>query len=215
MAGREGSPLCGLTSTLSEWCCRLPAGSTGSVLNDFSRVTGLRVNWSTSQLFAIEPEANSAAPPGLQLQWVDEFTYLGVCVSHDVASYTPLNLTPVMYSVKTKLKAWENLSLSLLGCINVKKIKILPKFNYSFCNSHSGSPNHYSHPPSYKLSTLMWHTSQGGLALPDCYKYFIAAQLVTAVWWLKPDLSNPATILEATVLRSVEALTNLPLSAGL
>lgn len=33
-----------------------------SVLNKFSRVTELRVNWSKSQLFAIDPEAKSAAP---------------------------------------------------------------------------------------------------------------------------------------------------------
>lgn len=41
---------------------------------------------------------------------------------------------------------------------------------------------------------------------PDCQKYFMAAQLVTVVWWLVPDASNPAAVLEAAVVRSVEHL---------
>lgn len=49
------------------------------------------------------------------------------------------------------------------------------------------------------------------MAFPDCHKYFIAAQLITVVWWLVPDASNPAAVLEAAVARSMEALSYLPL----
>lgn len=52
--------------------------------------------------------------------------------------------------------------------------------------------------------------SQGELAFPDCQKYFIAAQLVAAVWWLFLDVSNPAAILELAVIRSMEAGQALP-----
>lgn len=48
--------------------------------------------------------------------------------------------------------------------------------------------------------------NQGSLAFPDLYKYFLATQLVAAAWWLCPDLSNPSTQLEASVVESTEAL---------
>lgn len=48
--------------------------------------------------------------------------------------------------------------------------------------------------------------SQGGLAFPYFYKYFLSTQLVTTAWWLSPDTSNSATLVEATVVNSLEAL---------
>lgn len=83
------------------------------LLNFFSEMTGLEVNWSKSTLFAIDPAARSSAPPDVILQWVDQFTYLGVKVTRDIDTYIPLNLTPVVEEAKAKLKAWENLPLSL------------------------------------------------------------------------------------------------------
>lgn len=45
----------------------------------------------------------------------------------------------------------------------------------------------------------------GGMALPDSHKYFLATQLVTAIWWL----SHSSTMLEATIVGSLEALQAL------
>lgn len=132
----------------------------------------------------------------IQLQWVEEFTYQGVKFSCEIPNYIPLNLTPVVKQVKTKLKAWGNLPLSLLGRVNLIKMKILPKFNYLFRNSPQWIPKSFftqlhgvfssfvwgPRSPRFKLSTLMCPMSQGGLALPGCQKYYIATQLVTVAW---------------------------------
>ena len=75
------------------------------VLTDFSKLTGLGVNWTKSQLLAIDPEAKRLALPDLQLQWVDKMVYLGVRVLRDASSFIPLNLKPVVQGVKAKLKA--------------------------------------------------------------------------------------------------------------
>lgn len=78
-------------------------------LNDAESLLGalyiFRGNGAYGQLFASVPNAKNSALPDLQLQWLDEFTYLGVHVSCDVASYIQLNLTPIVQSVKAKLKA--------------------------------------------------------------------------------------------------------------
>lgn len=45
-----------------------------------------------------------------------------------------------------------------------------------------------------------------GLACPDLYRYFLATKLVTTSWWLNPDITNPATLVEAAVVKSLEVL---------
>lgn len=52
--------------------------------------------------------------------------------------------------------------------------------------------------------------AQGGLAFPDFYKYFLAAQLVMVGEWLDPDKYNSFTMLEAAVVHSFEATQALP-----
>lgn len=47
------------------------------VLNAFSSITGLKVNWAESLLFPIDPGARSTAPQDVPLQWVENFRYLG------------------------------------------------------------------------------------------------------------------------------------------
>lgn len=64
-------------------------------------------------------------------------------------------------------------------------------------------------PPRYKYTTLTRPVERRGLALPDCYKYFLATQQVTAHWWLQPDLTNSAVVLEAAIVNSLEALQGL------
>lgn len=64
------------------------------------------------------------APRNIQLQWVNKFTYLGVLVSRNATDCIAVNLMPVIHDVKLKLKTWHNLPLSLLGHINLLRIKV-------------------------------------------------------------------------------------------
>lgn len=52
---------------------------------------------------------------------------------------------------------------------------------------------------------MMRPASQGALAFPDFHKYYLATQLVTAMWWLNPDKTN-SVLLEAAMVQSLEAL---------
>lgn len=54
------------------------------ILNIFSEVMGLWVNWTKSQLLPVDPEARLNAPPDIPLQWVDTFKYLGIVISRSV-----------------------------------------------------------------------------------------------------------------------------------
>lgn len=161
----------------------------------------------------------SSSPTTLPLQWVDRHTHLGILVSRHSKDYVKDNLDPVLIDVKSKLKAWSNLPHSLIGCIDLK-MKVLPKFMYIFRNSPQWLPQTFfdlnkrlflsfiwgSKPPRYKCTTLTRRIDRGGLAMPDCFKYLLASQLVTAHWWLQPDLTNSAVVLEAAIVKSLEAL---------
>lgn len=124
----------------------------------------------------------------LQVKVFSYFRYLGVEISGKATDYITLNLPPVVQEVRQKLKAWESLPLSLLGRINLIKMKVLPKFTYLFRHSPQWIPKSLFTQlnrmfssfiwgpqfPRYRWTTLMRPTSQGGLACPDLYKYFLA-----------------------------------------
>lgn len=57
------------------------------LMNAYSAVTGLRVNWSKSFLFPIDLGAQATAFPDTPLQWVTEFKYLGVVISRKVSDF--------------------------------------------------------------------------------------------------------------------------------
>lgn len=50
---------------------------------------------------------------------------------------------------------------------------------------------------------------QGGLALPNLYKYFLVGQMVFTRPWLLRDEGDAATVLEAAIFGSYEGLANL------
>lgn len=71
-------------------------------MQEFSLVSGLKVNWHKSLFFPTDYEASVQAPGDLQLQWVTTFTYLGVAVTHYAKMYVDKNL--IQWLAETKLK---------------------------------------------------------------------------------------------------------------
>lgn len=82
------------------------------IISEFYRFSGLKVNWEKSQLPPIDPT--------LPLMWADTIRYLGIVISLTPSDYCELNLVPLLGNMKTKLKGWANLPLSLVGRINLR-----------------------------------------------------------------------------------------------
>lgn len=61
-------------------------------------------------------------------------------------------------------------------------------------------------PPRIGLKTLQEPSDQGGLALPDWQKYYLAGKMVFARRWLVAEDGDVATVLEAAQLGSYESL---------
>lgn len=105
------------------------------IMNEFSQYSGLKVNWSKSSILQIDMGARDIADPALPLKWVSQITYLGVKITADVADYMSLNLTPLLIFLKQKVQSWQKLPLSLIGRINLLKMKILPVILYFLHNA--------------------------------------------------------------------------------
>lgn len=79
-------------------------------------------------------------------------------------------------------------------------MKVLPKFTYIFRNSPQWLSKKHFNSIKQLFTSFIWRSKSprnkytpltrpvdrggGGSALPNCYKYFLATQLVTAHWWL-------------------------------
>lgn len=100
----------------------------------------------------------------------------------------------------------------------------LPKFLYYFRNTPTLIPRSFfrwlesvvisfiwaGKPPRVAKTILYLPLSGGGLPLPNFLMYYWAAVLVTVRWWFSQPRQNPAVTLEAALLGSYAALSNLP-----
>lgn len=100
------------------------------ILSDFSKFSRLMVNWDKSQILPIDPEACCIADPNLPLLWADRIRNLGIVIFLKSTDYSELNLVPLIQNMKTRLKDWANLPLSLVGHISLLKMKLLPGLLY-------------------------------------------------------------------------------------
>lgn len=70
------------------------------ILGEYSRFSGLCVNWEKSSAMAIDPDAQAVATQQVPIAWVSHFKYLGIHITPNVSDYMSLNL-PVL--AKTKI----------------------------------------------------------------------------------------------------------------
>lgn len=78
----------------------------------------------------IDNAAKDVADPNLPLPWTEKIKYLGIYISTSTSDYHTLNLEPLIQLTRARLKAWAHLPLSLIGRINLFKMKLLPAFLY-------------------------------------------------------------------------------------
>lgn len=160
------------------------------------------------------------ADHNLPLQWVMSLKYLGIKLTANVLDYMSLNLLPLLMLLKQKVQAWTKLPLSLIGRISLLKKKIVPVILYFLRHSPIGIPKYFFKKIDSIVTSFLWvpksprigikvlqePEDQGGLAVPDWQKYYLAGQMVYARRWLLAYDGGAATVLEAAHLGSYESL---------
>lgn len=159
------------------------------------------------------------------LQWVEEFSYLGVQVTRRNSEFFERNLQQLLASLKTCCSSWSGLPLNLLCRINLVKIMLLQGFNYIFRNCPIWVPFSFFREIDSCLISFIWNGASpciakdtlslpsrlGGLDSPNFRVYFWVAVLVSAYWWFQGSRANAAICLEAAFLGSLMDLRELNL----
>ncbi|XP_012819057.2 uncharacterized protein LOC105947410 [Xenopus tropicalis] len=194
------------------------------LVDNFGHYSGLRINWDKSILCPVDPLQPQPVVPNIPLKWANQFKYLGVWITVDFTKYMSLNLDPLLSDLKTRLAQWSKLPLSLWGRINIIKMIYLPKFLYILHNAPVFILKTFfktlnqiilpfvwnNRPPRMAWTKLCAPLTEGGLALPLFYHYYLASQIHYLHWCFIHDPYNPNMQLQATILGSLEGLSSFP-----
>ncbi len=170
-----------------------------SILDQFGRLSGYKLNFQKSELFFINQLAKSLPLSSFPFKLaLDGFKYLGIFITNSFKDLFFKNFIPLLDKCKLDFARWSSLSLSLIGRMNLIKIIILPKFLYlfqhvPFCINKSFFTNldqqlngfHWSNKPArIRKSVLQLPKSEGGLALPNFRYYFWACNITKLLYWV-------------------------------
>lgn len=145
----------------------------------------------------IDPLRDSALPVSNQLQVVTKFKYLGIVVSPRPQDYVVNNLTPLITKLSTKVDAWCRLPLSVVGRCNLIKMVAMPQLLYILHNAPMWIPVPFFRKINSLFRELIWRKkrarvrletlqrgkSDGGLAVPNAWLYFLASQMQHFAGW--------------------------------
>ncbi len=92
--------------------------------DNFSSLSGYKINWSKSALMPINNvKVNSSIPPFIPIK--ESFIYLGINI-HKVDRD---NFNNILVKVRNDIQRWKNLKVSLQGRISTVKMNLLPRLN--------------------------------------------------------------------------------------
>ncbi len=99
--------------------------------DNFSSLSGYKINWSKSALMPINNvKVNSSIPSFIPIK--EYFIYLGITIYKNIHKIARDNLNNILVKVKNYIQRWKNLKVSLQGRISTVKMHLLPRFIYFF-----------------------------------------------------------------------------------
>ncbi len=95
--------------------------------DNFSSVSGYKINWSKSALMPINNvKVNSSIPSFIPIK--ESFIYLGITIYKNIHKIARDNFNNILVKVKNDIQRWKNLKVSLQGRISTVKMNLLPRF---------------------------------------------------------------------------------------
>ena len=174
------------------------------ILTTFGSFSGYKLNISKSECFPINEAAKQIPSGTLPFRLAhNSFRYLGVNIARSFPSLHKNNFTKLVMEIKSDLKRWEALPLSVMGRINSIKMNILPRLLFLFQCLPIFLPKYFFHTLDQVFSKFIWagknprarravlqrSQQNGGLALPNFLFYNWAANLQkNHAWCISPNL---------------------------
>lgn len=172
-----------------------------SIITQFGHYSGLIINWSKSALMLLDEDQEVELPDSCPIPVVASFKYLGVRISPRLREYSSLKINPLLSRFQDKINTWNNLKMSLAGKANLIKMILMPQLLYFLhnlpvvlhlkifrvVNTLFRRLLWNTKPPRIRLEQLQQSKDDGGLAVPNPWLYYIAAQLQHLVGSMSPD----------------------------
>ena len=190
------------------------------VLENFSFISGLRLNSKKCQVLRIGPLKNTNISFLKKKHFVwssSEAKALGMIFCTNNEDILKKNLEPKLNQFEAVLKQWQHRKLTLLGKITVIKTFALPKLIYALSSLPNPQTSTIKHiekqmytflwngkPEKIKRKTLIQNYEKGGLKMIDIDK-FIQAQKIS---WIKrlfePNIKTTLKEVYTQRLRNLE-----------
>ncbi len=102
--------------------------------DNFSSLSGYKINWSKSALMPINNvKVNSSIPLFIPIK--ESFIYLGITIYKNIHKIARDNFNNILVKVKNDIQRWKNLKVSLQGRISTVKMNLLPQLIFfSLCH---------------------------------------------------------------------------------
>ncbi len=156
--------------------------------DNFSSLSGYKINWSKSALMPINNvKVNSSIPSFIPIK--ESFIYLGITKYKNIHKIARDNFNNILVKVKNDIQRWKNLKVSLQGRISTVKMNLLSQFFFLYATT-SPPPGYFKEINSIiskciwndkfhriKLTTLQHPNSAGGLAVPNFELYYWCSSL--------------------------------------
>lgn len=179
-----------------------------STISRFGRFSGLLINWSKSVLLLLDWNNTQIVNSSCPIPIATSFKYLGIQITAKPREFIPFNISPLLLRFRGKVKTWKSLSISVAGRVNLIKMILMPQLLYFLHNTPMVTPLKTFRTVNAIFHSLIWKDKHSrikmehlqrpkdnrGLALPNPWLYYLAAQLQHLIGML--------TLTEGTEIRS-------------
>lgn len=180
------------------------------IFTNFGKYAGYEINWSKSILYPLHglpPHLTNDHPIKIT---TEGFMYLGIFITPDPQIFYDRNLLKPLNKLRSDVRHWRTLPLTLLGRAALFKMLALPRFLYILHNCPYPIPDTYFLAIEGEIRTLLWDGGtprialpklnlgwyDGGIALPNIRLYYWASQLAVINQWIHYPYNNPSIHLE-------------------
>ena len=135
-----------------------------SICEEFSCLSGFKINWTKSALLPINDSAKGLQFP-IGIPVVQDFKYLGIQIFPSLNRIVTHNYSKTFNKVKADLDRWMSLPNSLRARVSIVKMNILPRINFISSMIPLSPPVNYWNKIHSCVSRFIWNRKRPRLKL--------------------------------------------------
>lgn len=177
-----------------------------SLLNDFGKLSGYKLNLSKTQVMALNYSASRSLKDKYNLDWdAVSLKYLGIILTKEITKLFQANYDSLSEAIKSDIHRWNLIPyLNLNSRMIAVKMNILPRLLYLFRTLPVEVPESQfkewdkwvsrfiwqGKKPRIRYTVLQLKKEKGGAMLSSFKYYYYASQVIPLLQWCNPDFQG-------------------------